>query len=1182
MRGYTEQKPHVLEIPLEDSTRTPANSIQADAHDVDTPRSWKSDADDTSSVPVPIAAADNYISPQNDTTNAFFCEERMENCAVPAPETCNFEIDRTFFKNDLGTSTSKNDAGPSDDFLDIPSGNPWSTPNSTPFSTPRSWTSDGSTDAPPDLSTAAVAALSAGILGHTEEPELLQSTLQAFATQILSEPRHAEVLHLLGRQAAHVTKLLDTKSSLKTETGIQAATMEFKRMLIDNNVWDPPQELESVPEAAIIVKGKLLISMKHSELPTELQICKARFVAMGNILFNKRMRVLRRHTQSLWAPVASLMGARFVHSRALALGRDCETIDLLSAYLQILLGGGDPYFIIIPAEVIDILPEEFQAQFRSLKMPVCRLRRAIYGLMRSGFDFITAFILWLRWNAWSQMEEEPAVLYKWHTETDQEARAKALRLHEWVLKQYEDGNNPFTTPSDDNIQQPWSEVFKKCEAAPQQPNKLSSQNCSTMATYVDDCQLDAHKKKRKLIWDVIRLMFASKAPEVVQQFLGYHPSPIHHLTLPDGRTGTAICFSQSEYSERIVSDYEAITNKSVRTTETPAQQTTPPRTEDLEPYEAGTDRRKIVGEILYSARCTRRDQSFAVGRASRYVEKWNDWSELELTHLVGYIKGTIHHALLFFNAGDSWDDLYVVIWSDASFEAPKSTSGRFLELEGPKGSQYPIDWGAQRQVIQTTNSGESESVSWTGSAKAGIKLAAMMEHTRSKPVTIIGKIDNQALQQAIAKAHSKGMGHLKKHAEVSFRFLKECGIQMKHCKSSENTADALTKALGRVKLGQLIDRLFIKKFHRLKSTFDNGETGDNNHPYAHAMRSADPPGHGMHPVDLEDSDDESVPPPPSGSPSPDRTDAGSANTASPINPQGKHLTPGERMAQTQLRLTMKSNIREFKRTLGKCNDDTDQQRARQEQLQDLIDETSRKVESIDASLKEDAQVRNIHKKGAKHVLVLPPGQRTRMEADAKQSNWTVARRKLNSRMRYIEMNKKRTPEEKQQAAKLEMKKAIGYDDDGEPVLPIKARNMTRPKRHKGNLTCTSTPTSTSPGTTSKAASVIASSSSTVVPQLRDRQPIGAAKTFPTKAASCTTPSSSAVVRRLRVRQPIGAAVPPMHSRSEGATATGIKRSHPIGASIGYAVPKSIGMRMDSHHHPVAKRVRYTKKPIGQR
>ena len=42
-----------------------------------------------------------------------------------------------------------------------------------------------------------------------------------------------------------------------------------------------------------------------------------------------------------------------------------------------------------------------------------------------------------------------------------------------------------------------------------------------MATYVDDCSLDAQAKRGRTIWTVIRLMFDSKDPETVRQFLGY-------------------------------------------------------------------------------------------------------------------------------------------------------------------------------------------------------------------------------------------------------------------------------------------------------------------------------------------------------------------------------------------------------------------------------------------------------------------------------------------------------------------------------------------------------------------------------------------------------------------------------------------------------------------------------------
>lgn len=213
--------------------------------------------------------------------------------------------------------------------------------------------------------------------------------------------------------------------------------------MFTNKAWGPTEELELIPEDAIVVKGKLLMSLKHWELHEALHEWKARFVGMGNILFRKRMRVIRGSGESLWAPVASLMGARFVQSRSLAPEREAATIDLLSAYLQIQLGGKVPYYIILPSEVMDILPEELRSRCRGIRMPVCRLWQALYGLKRAGFDFITAFILWLRWNKWLQMEKEPAVLYLWRTESDNAAIARATQLREWVLQERAAGRNPF-------------------------------------------------------------------------------------------------------------------------------------------------------------------------------------------------------------------------------------------------------------------------------------------------------------------------------------------------------------------------------------------------------------------------------------------------------------------------------------------------------------------------------------------------------------------------------------------------------------------------------------------------------------------------------------------------------------------------------------------------------------------
>ena len=61
--------------------------------------------------------------------------------------------------------------------------------------------------------------------------------------------------------------------------------------MFKNQVWLSPQELVSIPADAIVFKGKLLLPEKSWELPDALHEGRARFVVMGNILFNKDMKV---------------------------------------------------------------------------------------------------------------------------------------------------------------------------------------------------------------------------------------------------------------------------------------------------------------------------------------------------------------------------------------------------------------------------------------------------------------------------------------------------------------------------------------------------------------------------------------------------------------------------------------------------------------------------------------------------------------------------------------------------------------------------------------------------------------------------------------------------------------------------------------------------------------------------
>eukprot|EP00959_Pyramimonas_sp_CCMP1952_P176858 3696588-Pyramimonas_sp.AAC.1 len=90
------------------------------------------------------------------------------------------------------------------------------------------------------------------------------------------------------------------------------------------------------------------------------------------------------------------------------------------------------------------------------------------------------------------MEEEPAVFYLWHKDNDKEALQRALKLKTWVDAELQGGRNPFS--QQDRVETPsWHDTYQKIMIPHHRQNR-SSKHCSTMATYVDDCELDAQKR----------------------------------------------------------------------------------------------------------------------------------------------------------------------------------------------------------------------------------------------------------------------------------------------------------------------------------------------------------------------------------------------------------------------------------------------------------------------------------------------------------------------------------------------------------------------------------------------------------------------------------------------------------------------------------------------------------------
>ena len=89
-----------------------------------------------------------------------------------------------------------------------------------------------------------------------------------------------------------------------------------------------------------------------------------------------------------------------------------ESVDLIAACPQVVLGGNIKHYMIIPECLRRVMPpkesEREREMFDKLRRPVCECRGAVYGFARSGRDFIMSFAGLLITNRWLTIPETPA------------------------------------------------------------------------------------------------------------------------------------------------------------------------------------------------------------------------------------------------------------------------------------------------------------------------------------------------------------------------------------------------------------------------------------------------------------------------------------------------------------------------------------------------------------------------------------------------------------------------------------------------------------------------------------------------------------------------------------------------------------------------------------------------------
>lgn len=243
---------------------------------------------------------------------------------------------------------------------------------------------------------------------------------------------------------------------------------------------------------------------------------------------------------------------------------------------------------------------------------------------------------------------------------------------------------------------------------------------------------------------------------------------------------------------------------------------TPPRAGDLEPGRNAQCCRVHVGGLLFLARCTRPDISYAVGCIARLVDKWSHAADAKLHRLMEYINATADVGIEFAMHDADYGQLFVEAAADADHggdpDTRRSTSGWSIILKGPSGSRACLAWGSKLQGATARSTGHSEVAAVNDMITRDILvLLGLVERVYGGRVRTNILDDSDVARTAIRGSNHSKLRYMAKHPGISLAFLRDvleqnC-IELERVDSADNVADIFTKALRK--------DVFLKHFRAL-------------------------------------------------------------------------------------------------------------------------------------------------------------------------------------------------------------------------------------------------------------------------------------------------------------------------------------------------------------------------------
>ena len=187
------------------------------------------------------------------------------------------------------------------------------------------------------------------------------------------------------------------------------------------------------------------------------------------------------------------------------------------------------------------------------------------------------------------------------------------------------------------------------------------------------------------------------------------------------------------------------------------------------------------------------------------MEATTEENYTSVKHIFRYVAGTLRLGCMYAR-GEGTTQLVGYSDSDlgGDIDDRKSTSRTLFLLGGGV-----VTWQSQKQKIVALSSCEAEYVAIAAATCQGLWLSRLLEDiTGTSPAQFKLLVDNKS---AIALSKNPVHHDLSKHIDVKFHFVRDCmekkQVEIDHVGTQDQLADALTKALGRVRFIEMRQRL---------------------------------------------------------------------------------------------------------------------------------------------------------------------------------------------------------------------------------------------------------------------------------------------------------------------------------------------------------------------------------------